>query len=130
MITECPKCGTIISIETHAKRGKGMQRAKKLKRLNLNLQAIGTVISESEKPLTVGEIRKTLYESGQKRTRGSWNQSVVQVDVSRLLGLGLVTMLKGKGQKPRYHMKTKQRQWFTKILARDGKIQASIGYLI
>ena len=130
MITKCPSCGAIIVIQTHAKRGKGMQRAKKMRRLNQNLQSIGIVISESKEPLTVGEIRKTLYDGGIKRTRGQWNQSLVQVDTSRLVGRGLVTMLKHKHQKPRYYMKTRQREWFNQILGREGRIQFCVGYSI
>ena len=99
MITECPSCHAIIVVQSHAPRGQGMQQAKKLKLLNQNLQSIGVAISESEEPLTIGEIRKILFESGVKRTHGQWNQSLVQVDVSRLVGLGLVTMLKRKRKK-------------------------------
>jgi len=115
-------------IRTHVKRGKGMQSAKKLKRLNKNLQAILTAVSETEEPLTVGEIRKTLYDNGVKRTRGSWNTSLVQADISRLLSVGLVTMVKEKRRKKRYYMDDRQKKRFVEILLRDGRLRFSIDY--
>jgi len=116
-----------------------------MRTLNKNRSAIGKIIFDSENPMTVTQIQKTLYEKEIKRQErgeeipsGEWNYHEVQYDCSNLLGLKFATMTRTKeyfdehgfGAKPPpyYFMTPEQKLRFAEILARGGKleIQASI----
>jgi len=137
-LDRCPNCG--YNLPTRAKIGEGTRLAERKEKLNQNQLAIGQILSESDRLLTVKQIQGILYEKGIKRYQrrektptGQWNYHLVQVDVSILLGLKLTIMTKTKeffdehgfGAKPipRYSMTEKQKEQFTKILAREGRLR-------
>lgn len=96
MSKSCPKCG--YEIDERANFGEGSKRGRNLKKLCSNKQAILRLLLETEKPLTVKEVQRTLYNSGVKRKMHGgevlWNYHLVQAELSLLVGAGLVKMSK------------------------------------
>jgi len=137
-LDRCPNCG--YNLPTRAKIGEGTQKAKDKEKLNQNQIAIGQVLSESGRPLTVKQVQGILYKKGIKRHKrgeetptGEWNYHLVQMDCSILLGLKLVSMTRAKeffdeygfGARPipHYSMTEEQKKRFAEILARDGRLR-------
>jgi hypothetical protein len=84
--------------------GAGTRRGKYLTKLNKNKQNILNILKGfAPQPLSVREIQKILYDQNIKRyTRkdretptGQWNYHLVQVELSLLVGNGMVKMTKG-----------------------------------
>jgi len=136
-MTECPRCR--FKFPARAKIGEGTQLAKRKKKLNQNQLGISEIFLESDRPLLTKEVQGILYKKGVKRHRrgeqaptGEWNYHLVQAEISILLGLNLVTMTRTKedfdeyGFKarpiPRYYMTELEKERFSKIKARQGRI--------
>jgi len=100
---------------------------------------MGQILSESGRPLTVRQVQGILYQKGIRRQQrrekipsGQWNYHQVQVECSVLLGLKLATMTRAKefvdeygfGARPipRYYMTELQKERFSEIKARQGRL--------
>jgi hypothetical protein len=97
----CPKCGHPFDVQTRASQGQGTQRGKSIGKLNPNKKAILQILQQQMgQKFTVRQVQGTLYSMGVKRWRtgdgdrstGEWNYHHVQVDLSLLVGKGLVKM--------------------------------------
>ena len=90
----CPHCGG--EVPTRAKLGQGTQKGKDMK-MNQNRQRIVDVLIESGKPLSVRDVQQRIFDKQIKRIskRGTgWNYHVVQADLSILVGMGSVEMIR------------------------------------
>ena len=90
----CPHCGGEVPVR--AKLGQGTQRGKRMK-LNNNRRCILRMLNESKRPLHVREVQKMLVDKGIRREskrHTGWNYHTVQADLSNLIGMGLVEMVK------------------------------------
>jgi len=142
LMVTCPKCGLKFKFSARAKIGEGTRLTRQKETLNQNQIAIGQILSESDRLLTVRQIQGILYKKGKKRRQrrekipsGQWNYHQVQVECSVLLGLKLATMTRtkeftdehgfGAQPIPHYYMTTEQKEKFAEILAKQGKIKIS-----
>lgn len=138
-MVRCPKNGSPCPIRTRAKIGEGTQSAKRRKTLNQNQLAIGQILADLDRQLTVRQVQGILYEKRIKRQQrrekipsGQWNYHNVQTDLSELRGLDVVTMTIAKefydeygfGARPipRYYMTELQKERFSKIKAGQGRL--------
>jgi len=91
----CPHCGEEVEMETRAPLGAGTQRGKKLRQLSPNHVAILQILAGG--PMTVRKVQQILFARGIERvskTGAKFNYHTVQADLSILLGVGLLRMIK------------------------------------
>jgi len=88
----CPHCG--MEIQTRAKLGQGTRKAKDMK-LNQNRQAILAMFWGA--PVSVRDIQQRLVDAKIQRIsnrHAGWNYHTVQADLSILLGMGEIEMIR------------------------------------
>jgi len=101
MKVNCPQCGHSFYVQTRAPLGEGSQKGKTLKKINPNKKAILQILQEQPRlKFTVRQVQGSLYGMKIKRWKrgdreqpsGEWNYHHVQVDLSLLVGKGLIKM--------------------------------------
>lgn len=91
---KCDCCGHEMVIRGSV--GTGTRSSKNMK-MNVNRQSILNVLLQADKPLNVRDVQARLMYSGIKRfsRRGAgWNYHTVQADLSNLLAMKKVIMIK------------------------------------
>lgn len=91
MVT-CPNCGAEIKIRRIGE-GTSIDPATPL---SANEQILLQVLQAHVEPLSVRQIERILFERGIRRHGRQWNYHLIQADLSRLVGRGLVEMIRSK----------------------------------